>query len=101
MAFRDPVDALLVCSHSDTPPDLIVLDINMPRIGGLELLAKLRTIPLFKDVPFVLFTSSSRQKYKDDAAALGVTHMVKPLSYDEYPVAARRILEIATRRNNS
>ena len=101
VAFRDPADALLVCHHTDVAPDLVIIDINMPRIGGLELLKKLKKLPLFAGVPFVTFTTSPGPRYREEAANLGATHIVKPMVYDDYPRVAARILELARHRPNS
>src|SRR4051812_10047297 len=50
-------------SHKTAPrPDLILLDLHMPRLGGLEVLAEIKQHPLLKRIPVVVMTSSSEEK---------------------------------------
>jgi CheY-like chemotaxis protein len=43
-------------------PDLILLDLNMPRVGGRELLRRLKSDPGLKEIPVVVFTTSDREE---------------------------------------
>ena len=71
---KDGVEALSYLfdlKEREIIPCLIILDINMPRMSGKEVLVKLRQTPDFSDVPVILFTTSSMpldvefsQKYK-------------------------------------
>jgi DNA-binding response OmpR family regulator len=46
-------------SASESPPDLVVLDVMMPKMDGLEVLAKLRAEPRTRDLPVVMLTARS------------------------------------------
>ena len=60
-------------------PDLILLDINMPKQSGLDVLARLRSQPRFKSVPVLIFTSSSRSEDRERARQLGADdYLLKP-----------------------
>jgi CheY-like chemotaxis protein len=60
-------------------PALILLDINMPKQSGLEVLEWLRQQPNFKSVPVLMLTSSSRQEDMDKARLLGAEdYLLKP-----------------------
>jgi CheY-like chemotaxis protein len=60
-------------------PALILLDINMPRIGGLEVLRWIRQQPIFKSLPVLMFTSSTRNEDRDSARQLGADdYLLKP-----------------------
>ncbi|HYP13979.1 MAG TPA: response regulator [Bryobacteraceae bacterium] len=65
-------------------PDLILMDLNLPGHGGLELLAALRE-RLRLDVPVVIMTSSSAASDRQAAERLGVSHFFrKPTHLDEF-----------------
>ena len=72
----------------DTPPDLLLLDLKLPGLHGIELLKKLRQSPRTRDLPVVIMTGIYRgDKYVRAAAALGVGH------YLEKPFRAAALLE--------
>lgn len=66
-------------------PDLILLDIRMPRVNGLELLAKLRTNPQTKGLCVVMLTSSDETPDIEVARHWGAnSYLVKPVDPSEY-----------------
>jgi chemosensory pili system protein ChpA (sensor histidine kinase/response regulator) len=76
---RDGVEALDILQRSTRPPDLVLLDIEMPRMDGFEFLSTVRSQPGRADLPIVMLTSRSGDKHRDKARSLGVTdYMVKP-----------------------
>lgn len=65
-------------------PDLIILDITMPVLNGLETLEKLRSDPNLKDVKVIMLTAESSQENVGRADQLGVTGYVpKPFTPDK------------------
>lgn len=71
--------------HSDPVPDLIVLDLNLPRLSGSELLSVIRAIDKLRSVPVVIFTSSDSPYDREQTARLGATMYVrKPSNLDEF-----------------
>ncbi len=63
------------------PPDLVISDVAMPRMNGLELVKSLREMPELSEVPIILLTSKSEQVYKTRAAMLKVQdYLVKPFT---------------------
>ena len=59
--------------------DAIILDINMPRMNGLELLKHLKADDQFSAIPVIMLTTEGQDDDKDKAVALGATaYMVKP-----------------------
>lgn len=85
--YKDGVEALHALTggaSAITRPDLIVLDLNMPRMNGLELLQSLRSDSQFGNIPIVILTSSLRTEEKERARKLGATRFVrKPIDlYD-------------------
>jgi DNA-binding response OmpR family regulator len=65
----------------DTPIDLVLLDIMMPHINGLDVLAELRELPLRRDVPVIVLTAKGQDADRDRAMKLGATDFwTKPFS---------------------
>ena len=68
-----------------SPPDLILLDLNLPKQNGLQLLAKLRQGRVCGRVPVIVVTSSDAPKDQEAVARLGAdSYFRKPLDYDEF-----------------
>jgi CheY-like chemotaxis protein len=60
-------------------PDLIFLDLNMPRMNGKELLREIKTDPGLKNIPVVVYTTSSQKKDREEAISSGaVAFLSKP-----------------------
>ena len=67
------------------PPSLIILDLNLPRHDGIEILRKLRETPAFEQVPVVVLTSSDSPRDRVLANQLGATrYLHKPSSLEEF-----------------
>jgi two-component system, chemotaxis family, chemotaxis protein CheY len=60
--------------------DLIMTDINMPNMNGIELIQNARTLPGFRFIPILVLTTESQQVKRDEAKKLGATGwLVKPV----------------------
>ena len=87
----DGAEALRLLEASATRPDLVILDLNVPRFGGLEVL-QLR--PRGGEPPVVVFTGSRNPDERRRALALGAKeHIVKPETWDEYIAAIHGVIE--------
>jgi len=63
-------------------PALVLLDLKMPRVDGLEVLRQIKTDPLLKKIPVVMMTSSREQKDLVKSYDLGVNaYVVKPVTF--------------------
>ncbi|MFP4208201.1 MAG: response regulator [Wenzhouxiangella sp.] len=83
---RDGLDAVEVMV--DRKPDLILLDIEMPRMDGYELAVHVRNDRRLMDIPMIMITSRSGEKHRNKATALGINdYMTKP--YQENDLLAR------------
>lgn len=77
---RDGLDAMR--QLQDVVPDLMLLDIEMPRMDGFEVARKMREDERWKGVPIVMISSRTADKHRDHAFSLGVSHFLgKP--YEE------------------
>lgn len=75
----DGVDALAKLQLH--PADLIVTDLNMPNMDGIELIRRIRALPTGKFVPIVLLTTESQAAKKTEARTAGATGwIVKPFT---------------------
>jgi two-component system response regulator len=93
--FRFPVDvavdgaqALERLGGAQTLPDLVLLDLKLPKIGGLEVLKRVRAEPRLKGLLVVVLTGSDEPRDKTEAKRLGVAH------YFIKPVGLRGFVEI-------
>jgi chemosensory pili system protein ChpA (sensor histidine kinase/response regulator) len=74
---RDGAQALEVMP--EVQPDVVLMDVEMPRMDGFELTAALKNRPEYQQLPIVMLTSRAGDKHRSKAAALGVdAYLVKP-----------------------
>ena len=79
---KDGTDALE--QLHDILPDVMLVDIEMPRMDGYDLTRNLRADPRLKDIPIIMITSRTADKHRDYAFELGVNHYLgKPYQEDE------------------
>lgn len=77
MTAKDGVDAMALLQ--DRVPDIMLLDIEMPRMDGFEVASQIRADQQLKDLPIIMITSRSGQKHRDRAMAIGVNeYLSKP-----------------------
>ena len=73
-------------------PKIIILDINMPKVGGLEVLQKLRSDERTKLIPVVILTSSQHDRDIFEAYNLGInSYIVKPVDFNKFMAAVAEI----------
>lgn len=73
--------------------DLVLTDINMPDINGLELLSFIRTNPIYKDTPVVVISTEGSLKDIEKGLALGANeYLVKPFHPDQLIDIVKRFL---------
>ena len=79
---KDGIDA--VSQLQDIKPDVMLLDIEMPRMDGYEVATHVRNDPRLKDLPIIMITSRSGSKHRDKAMEIGVNkYLGKPYQEDD------------------
>ncbi|GAA4557251.1 response regulator [Planotetraspora kaengkrachanensis] len=88
-------DGLAALEHlrsAERHPDLIMLDLNMPRMGGAELLSILKTDDRLRVIPVVVLTTSSAPEDISDAYRRHANaYVIKPADFDEFTQAVQNI----------
>jgi CheY-like chemotaxis protein len=73
-------------------PKVILLDLKLPKIDGLEVLKRLKSDPRTKMIPVVALTSSKEQKDMVESYQLGVnSYIVKPVNFDRFATAVAEL----------
>lgn len=76
-------------------PQLIFLDLNMPRMNGKMLLSKLKQLEALKEIPIVIYTTSKSPTDMDETQKLGAMQFVtKPTSFEAIVQMAEKILNV-------
>ena len=79
----DALQFLQSLNSSENFPCLILLDINMPMLNGLETLKILKQSKGLKDIPVIMFSTSSDEKLVRESLELGaVDHVTKPINFN-------------------
>ena len=75
------------------PVDMIVTDLNMPNMDGIELIRAVRATAGYKFVPIVMLTTESQASTKEEGKAAGATGwIVKPFKPDQLLAVAKKLL---------
>jgi CheY-like chemotaxis protein len=73
-------------------PDLILLDLKLPRVDGHEVLQRLKTAPLVKRIPIIVLTSSKEEGDRALSYDSGAnSYLVKPVSFDGFLDVVRQV----------
>jgi len=93
---RDGVEALEILLGDGTArpplPRVVLLDLKLPRVGGLEVLARLREEERTRTLPVVVLTSSREEPDVKKAYALGVnSYVVKPVEFEKFVDAVGKV----------
>ncbi|NSL89998.1 response regulator [Chitinophaga solisilvae] len=75
-------------------PDIIFVDLNMPRIDGKQFLAEIQKLEQLRHIPVIIYTTSSHESDKKETRALGAAYfLTKPNSLHELNLVLKGILE--------
>jgi CheY-like chemotaxis protein len=86
--------ALNILKVKDVIPDIIVLDLNMPKLNGIEFLTILKNDEVLKYIPSIILSTSSNHKDMLECYKLGIAgYILKPLKYEDYVDRITKLLD--------
>lgn len=86
-------EALKILEKKEELPDIILLDLNMPKINGIEFLSILKKDAVLKYIPTIILTTSNNQKDLLECYKIGIAgYVLKPLKYEDYVFKIERLL---------
>ena len=78
--------------EDDDPPAVVLLDLKMPKVDGMEVLRQIKSDAALKSIPVVVFTSSNERADLARTYQLGANaYVVKPLGYQEFVSALKDV----------
>ena len=83
---KDGAEALeYLFGQATRPPKLVLLDIKMPKVDGIEVLRRLKADPSTQQIPVVVMTSSNEDRDVVESYRLGVnSYIVKPVQFEAF-----------------
>jgi len=91
--YLNPAELLDLLENGNEEYDMLISDINMPQLNGLDLAEKLKVNPTFKNKPILILTTESSADMKARGKAIGVTGwLVKPFSNEKLTKAISMVL---------
>jgi CheY-like chemotaxis protein len=86
-------DALKLLKQNGTLPDIILLDLNMPKVNGIEFLKILKVDERLKYIPTIVLTTSNNQRDLLECFKIGIAgYVLKPLKYEDYVFKIEKLL---------
>lgn len=87
-------EALEILNGSESLPDIILLDLNMPKLNGLEFLQILKNDDKIKFLPVIVVTTSANYKDVKRCYEIGIAgYITKPLKYEKYVEKLKIVLD--------
>lgn len=94
VAASDGEQALNILAQKDSVPDIILLDLSMPRINGIEFLSILKQKESLQYIPVIILTTSGNNKDLLQCYKLGIAgYILKPLKYNDYVSKIKKVLD--------
>jgi len=88
---KDGVEALEIAQSEQF--DVVISDVNMPNMNGIELVKALRNLPAYKFVPILMLTTESSTEKKQEGREAGATGwIVKPFDPDKLLATIKRVI---------
>jgi CheY-like chemotaxis protein len=86
-------DALKMLKEKETIPDIVILDLNMPKLNGIEFLRILKNDNKLQHIPAIILTTSNNHTDILECYKIGIAgYLLKPLRYEEYVDRIQKIL---------
>ena len=94
--YTEAQNALYDIQSGTVKPDLVVTDLNMPVMNGMEFLAELRKLEVTKRIPILMLTTETKDELKQQGKSLGLTGwIVKPFNPTQLKMAISRVLRLS------
>jgi CheY-like chemotaxis protein len=85
-------EALAILKSGDRLPDIILLDLNMPRMSGTEFLKILKEDEQLKYLPTIVLTTSENRADLLECYRIGIAgYIIKPLKYEDYELKLKKV----------
>ena len=92
---NDGLEAILSLQTKSPVPDLIFLDLNMPKMNGYQCLAQIKKEMMFKEIPVVIYTTSRIESDRDRTLKMGASYfLTKPSDFSKLIEELTRILKL-------
>ena len=89
---RDGVEALQILEGPAPLPKVVLLDLKLPKLNGLEVLRRLKSDDRTKRIPVVVLTSSHEEPDVEESYRLGVnSYIVKPVDFESFATAVAEV----------
>ena len=76
----------------DSPPKVVLLDLKLPKVDGLEVLKRIKSDPRTRSIPVVVLTSSKEQRDVVESYNLGAnSYIVKPVTFERFTAAVQEL----------
>jgi len=87
-------EALSILKKKDRLPDIILLDLNMPKLNGLEFLNILKNENMLRYIPTIILTTSNNPKDVLECYKIGIAgYIIKPLKFNDYVALIKKVLD--------
>lgn len=94
LVMKENGEEALEYLESGDYPSLILLDLNMPEMNGIEFLNHMYLSPEIRHIPTVVLTTSSNEQDLKECYALGIAgYVLKPLKYEDYVETIRKLMD--------
>jgi CheY-like chemotaxis protein len=89
---EEAMEQITLWEKGSQAPVIVLLDLKLPKVDGLEVLKKIKSHPVFNTIPVVVLTSSAEDKDIEAAYKLGTnSYIVKPVDFNKFIEVATQI----------
>ncbi|UYQ94606.1 response regulator [Chitinophaga horti] len=93
------IDYLQQTQIQSNLPDLIILDLNMPKLSGSETLRILKADERYRNIPIIIFSTSLNEIQMKECMAMGASsYVIKPNTFEECLTTGKRFYEFSQKR---
>lgn len=95
--FNHPRELARHMLAADSRPDLLVVDMSMPEVNGMDVVKWIRSSKRFSDLPVIVLSSETHPELVDDVVAAGASaYLFKPTTLEDLEATLKKVLGNAT-----